>query len=50
MKIIWSEFAVDELKSIYYYYKVNVGFYVAQQIKNEVLESVKLLKKQPRIG
>ena len=47
MKIIWSEFAVAELKGIFYYYKVNAGFNVAQQIKSDIFESVKLLRKQP---
>jgi len=50
MKIIWSEFAVAELKSIFDYYKICAGLPVAQRIKTEIFKDIKLLKKQPYIG
>ena len=50
MKVIWSEFAVAELKGIFDYYKINAGLFVAQQIRNDVFKSVKLLIKQPQMG
>jgi plasmid stabilization system protein ParE len=50
MKIIWTEFAISELKSIYDYYKWNVGITIAKKIKTQIFASAKQLTKFPESG
>ena len=49
-KIVWSEFAVSELRTIHYYYKINVTTQVAEKIKYSIFKAVKKLQKQALIG
>jgi toxin ParE1/3/4 len=48
--IVWTEFASNELKSIYEYYKVQASVAVAKKIKSKIFESTKNLSEQPLIG
>lgn len=49
-KVLWSEFAIESLSSIFRYYKERVGISVAQKIKTEILGATKQLKKHPLSG
>jgi len=49
-KIVWSEFAVSELRTIHYYYKINVTTQVAEKIKSSIFKAVTNLQKQALIG
>ena len=50
MKIIWSDFAIENLKDIFDYYKIKASSKVAQKIRREILESTKLLIHNPESG
>jgi plasmid stabilization system protein ParE len=50
MKIIWTEFAIAELKSIFEYYKTNANITIARRIKSEVFTAAKSLSKQALMG
>ncbi|MDT0674987.1 type II toxin-antitoxin system RelE/ParE family toxin [Autumnicola musiva] len=50
MKIIWSDFAVESLKGIFDYYKVNVNRKVAEQIRGQILNSTKQFIHFPESG
>jgi plasmid stabilization system protein ParE len=50
MKIIWTGFAISELKNIYDYYKESVGISIARKIKNQLLTSTKQLLAFPNSG
>ncbi len=50
MKIIWSDFAIENLKDIFDYYKIKASRKVAQKIRREILESTKLLIHNPESG
>jgi len=50
MKILWTEFALTELRSIFDYYKIHAGISVARNIKNDILSSTRHLQKYPQFG
>jgi plasmid stabilization system protein ParE len=50
MKIIWSKFAVEELKGIFDYYKEIAGTSIAQKILDEIFNSTRQLRSQPNSG
>lgn len=50
MKIVWTEFAINNLKSIFNYYKLNVSINVAQKIRNQILKSIIQLQNNPKSG
>ncbi len=50
MKIIWTDFAIENLKDIFDFYSVTANKKVANKIKQEIFKSVKLLVRYPRLG
>ena len=50
MKVIWSDFASDELKNIYRYYKEVAGTKTARKIKARIFETTKQLVKFSKSG
>ena len=50
MKIVFTDTAKKNLKSIYLYYKKEASVKVANSIKNEILHDIEKLKKLPHIG
>jgi len=49
-KIVWTNFAISELKKIFIYYRMIAGERVANKIKKEIFSATKPLIKQPQIG
>ena len=50
MQIIWTNFAISELKSIYIYYRMVANETVADKIRKSIFNSTKPLLKHPFIG
>lgn len=50
MEIIWTEFAILELKKIHDWYKINASFEIAAKIKNSIFDATRTLKHQPYSG
>ncbi|MCD4773828.1 MAG: type II toxin-antitoxin system RelE/ParE family toxin [Bacteroidales bacterium] len=50
MKIIWSDFASQNLLDIYQYHKESVGKNIAQKIKTKIFKSTRQLVKHPNSG
>jgi toxin ParE1/3/4 len=50
MKIIWTDFATENLKNIFDYYSVNANKKIAHEIRKQILEATKQLKKNPEAG
>lgn len=50
MRIIWTDFAISNLKSIYAYYLKNANRKVADRIKSRILKSTKRLINHPKSG
>ncbi|HUH25779.1 MAG TPA: type II toxin-antitoxin system RelE/ParE family toxin [Flavobacterium sp.] len=50
MKIIWTEFAIKNLKAIFEYYSAKGGKQVAHKIRKQILNSVKQLVSDPNSG
>lgn len=50
MNIIWTDFAVKNLKEIYNYYNEKAGRKITQRIRDDIFSSVKQLKKNPKAG
>jgi len=50
MNIIWTEFAIENLKSIFEYYVNNASRKVAHKIRKEIFESTKQLIQNPQSG
>jgi len=49
-KIIWSDFAVQQLEVIFEYYTQKVSSEIAQKIVLQILEQIKILGRNPFIG
>jgi toxin ParE1/3/4 len=47
MKIVWSRFAVKNLRDIYEYYAENAGPSIALKIRNGIFEEGKKISKYP---
>lgn len=50
MGIIWTDFATQNLKSIFDYYTEKANTKVAHKIRREILDSTLRLKKHPNSG
>jgi len=50
MKIIWSDFAVSELKDIFQHYKTVAGKKIAQNLIDSIFKSTRQLIKYPNSG
>ena len=49
-QIIWTNFAISELKNIYLYYRMVATAQVADKIRKSIFDGTKPLIKQPLIG
>ncbi len=49
-QIIWTNFAISELKSIYIYYRMVANEAIADKIRKSIFNSTKPLLKHPFIG
>lgn len=50
MKVIWSDFAIENLKDIFEYYSINANKKVAHTIRKQILDSTHQLKMNPESG
>ncbi|HUH34233.1 MAG TPA: type II toxin-antitoxin system RelE/ParE family toxin [Moheibacter sp.] len=50
MKIIWTDFAVNNLKDIFDYYKMKASYKIAHKIRKQILSSTKQLSNNPESG
>lgn len=50
MKIVWSDFAIRNLKDIFDYYSTNSNKKFAHKIRKQILKSSKQLQKNPNSG
>lgn len=50
MKIIWTDFAIRNLKDIFDYYSIRVNKKVAHKIRLQILKSARQLKSNPNSG
>lgn len=50
MEIIWSNFAIENLKAIFNYYKDRASTKVAHKIRQQILEATKQLFHHPESG
>ncbi len=50
MKIIWSDFAIGNLKDIFDYYKIKASKKIARKIRLQILEATKQLIHNPESG
>ena len=50
MKIIWTDFAIENLKDIFHYYSIKASKKVAHKIRKQIFESTKQLAKNPESG
>ena len=49
-QIIWTNFAISELKNIYLYYRIAAGDKVADKIRKSIFDATRRLAKQPLMG
>ena len=50
MQIIWTNFAISELKNIFLYYRMVAGEKTADKIRKSIFSATKPLLKQPFVG
>ena len=50
MQIVWTDFAIENLKSIFDFYKGKARKKVADKIRRKILESTKQLTVYPKSG
>lgn len=50
MKIIWTDFAIKNLKAIFDYYSVNGAKQVAHKVRKQIFNSVRQLINNPNSG
>jgi plasmid stabilization system protein ParE len=50
MKIIWTDFAIENLRAIFDYYLENANEKVAHKIRKRILNSTNQLKTNPESG
>lgn len=50
MKIIWTDFAIENLKNIFDFYSKKASKKVAHKIRKDILDSAKQLLKNPDSG
>jgi len=49
-KVIWTNFAISELKNIFLYYRMVANVTTAERIKKSIFNATKGLVKYPQIG
>jgi hypothetical protein len=49
LKIVWTKFAISELKSIYEFYKYKAGISVTEKIKKRIFYKSQTITKSPFI-
>ena len=49
-QVIWTNFAISELKNIYIYYRIVANVRVALKIKKNIFNAAKAIIKRPFIG
>jgi toxin ParE1/3/4 len=50
MKIVWTDFAIENLKDVFDYYSVRANKKIAHKILNQILKSTKQLEGNPELG
>jgi toxin ParE1/3/4 len=50
LRVFWTDTALNQLKDIYYYYKVKASQKVAKDIVNKLVNRTIQLEKNPRCG
>ncbi len=50
MKIVWTDFAIRNLKDIFDYYTIEIDKKLAHKIRKQILKSSKQLLKNPNSG
>jgi toxin ParE1/3/4 len=50
MNIVWTKFALNEVREIYTYYKFRTSVRIAKNIKKQIFSSIKNLSKYSRQG
>ena len=50
MKIVWTDFAISNLKNIFDYYSIEVNKKLAHKIRKQILKSSKQLIRNPNSG
>ena len=50
MKIVWTDFAIRNLKDIFEYYSIEANKILAHKIRKQILKSSKQLIKNPNSG
>ena len=48
--VIWTNFAISELKNIFLYYRMVANEKVAEKIRKSIFDATRLLSKQPFTG
>jgi plasmid stabilization system protein ParE len=48
--VIWTNFAISELKNIYLYHKMVAGKTIAEKIRKSIFAATRPLSKDPLIG
>ena len=50
LTVYWTEFAENKLEKIFYFYKKEAGFRIAQKLVNGIIDKTIDLGKNPNIG
>ncbi|UJH89914.1 type II toxin-antitoxin system RelE/ParE family toxin [Antarcticibacterium sp. 1MA-6-2] len=50
MKIVWTNFAKNELRKIFLYYNEAAGTSLARKLVNKIIQNTLVLQSQPGIG
>lgn len=50
MKIVWTDFAIENLKSIFHYYTIKANRKIAHKIRKQILDSTRQLVLNPKSG
>lgn len=50
MVIVWTDFAIENLKDIFDYYAIKANKKVAHKIKKQILNDTKQLVNNPKLG
>lgn len=49
-KILWTDFAIDQLKDIFDFYKVKASQTIAQKLVQKIIDSTIILENNPKSG
>jgi len=50
LTIVWTDFAKNELRNIFQFYLYKVSFKIADKISEGIINHVKILSDQPKLG